>query len=158
MFLRDRSDLTSVQRGSLSESKRDRTNLRAFTPRKKGRPMSSVKLDTTKRNSVRLALVTGSTVAAIIGAQSLIALDKGATTPTASAASQTNSSFQSQQSNSSQSQFFGDDGEGGQFQEISPGVFLFNPTGQSLQSSQSSQSFSNPTTQTIRRPRTRSSR
>jgi hypothetical protein len=120
--------------------------------------MSSVKLDTTKRNSVRLALVTGSTVAAIIGAQSLIALDKGATTPTANAASQTNSSVQSQRSNSSQSQFFSDDGEGGQFQEISPGVFLFNPTGQSSQSLQNSQSSSNSITQTIRRPRSRSSR
>jgi hypothetical protein len=117
--------------------------------------MSSAKFDTTKRNSVRLALVTGSTIAAIIGAQSLIALDKGGTTSTANAASQTNSVFQSQQSNSSQPQFFSDDGEGGQFQEISPGVFLFNPTGQS---SQNSQSFSNPTTQTLRRPRTRSSR
>jgi hypothetical protein len=117
--------------------------------------MSSVKLDTTKRNAVRLALVTGSTVAAIIGAQSLIALDSGATTPTANA-SQINSSLQSQQP--STSQFFSDGNEGGQFQEVSPGVFLFSPTGQSSQSSQSSQSFSNPTVQTVRRPRTRSSR
>ena len=111
--------------------------------------MSSVKLDTTKRNAVRLALVTGSTVAAIIGAQSLIALDNGA--PATANASQIDSSFQPQQSNTSQ--FFSDDNEGSQFQEISPGVFLFNPSGQN------SQSFSNTTNGlTIRRPHSRSSR
>ena len=119
--------------------------------------MSSVKLDTTKRNAVRLALVTGSTVAAIIGAQSLIALDKGA--PATANASQinSNSSFQSQQPSSSQ--FFSDDGEGGQFQEVSPGVFLFNPSGQNSQSSQNSQSLSSIFGQTSqRRFSTRSSR
>jgi hypothetical protein len=110
--------------------------------------MSSVKLDTTKRNAVRLVLVTGSTVAAIIGAQSLIALDKGA--PATANASQTDSSFQSQQQSNS-SQLFSNEGEA-EFQEISPGVFLFNPSGQS------SQSFSNITGQTFRRPRSRSSR
>jgi len=36
--------------------------------------MSSNKLNTSKRNAVRLALVTGSTLAAIIGAQNLAAL------------------------------------------------------------------------------------
>jgi hypothetical protein len=107
--------------------------------------MSSVKLDTTKRNAVRLAIVTGSTVAAIIGAQSLIALDKGA--PATVNASQVDSSFQSQQSNTSQ--FFSNEGEG-QFQEVSPGVFLFNPSGQNLQST-----FG---TTTRRRPNSRSSR
>jgi hypothetical protein len=111
--------------------------------------MSSVKLDTTKRNAVRLALVTGSTVAAIIGAQSLIALDTGAGTATANA-SQVDTSFQAQQPSSSQ--FLSGDNEGGQFQEVSPGVFLFNPNGQS------SQSLSTTTTQTFRRPRSRSSR
>jgi hypothetical protein len=110
--------------------------------------MPSVKLDTTKRNAVRLALVTGSTVAAIIGAQSLIALDNGA--PATANASQIDSSFQSQQSNTSQ--FFSDDNERGQLQEISPGVFLFNPSGQN------SQSLSNTTGQTLRRPHSRSSR
>jgi hypothetical protein len=109
--------------------------------------MSSVKLDTTKRNAVRLALVTGSTVAAIIGAQSLIALDS-ASTATANT-SQADASFQLQQPNSQQ--VFSDDNESG-FQEVSPGVFLFRPSGQSAQST------APVTTQnTQRRIRTRSS-
>ncbi len=108
--------------------------------------MSSVKLDTTKRNAVRLALVTGSTLAAIIGAQSLIALDSK---PAATAnASQADTSFQFQQSDS-QRFFSGDDEEGAQ--EVSPGIFLLRPSGQNLGSSSTGQSSQ-------RRIHTRSSR
>lgn len=113
--------------------------------------MSSLKLDTTKRNAVRLALVTGSTVAAIIGAQSLIALDSA---PKAAASvsqpSDSSSQLQFQQPDSEQS-FFGDDGSS--IVEIAPGVFAIRPAGQD------SQSFSTTNGQSTQpRIRTRSSR
>jgi pyridoxine/pyridoxamine 5'-phosphate oxidase len=108
--------------------------------------MSSVKLDTTKRNAVRLALVTGSTLAAIIGAQSLIALDSA---PKATAnASQADASFQFQPSNSQQ--FFSGDDESGS-EENSQSIFLLRPSGQTIGSSSTGQSSQ-------RRIHTRSSR
>jgi hypothetical protein len=91
--------------------------------------MASVKLDSTKRTIVRLTLVTGSTLATIIGAQSLAALG----TPSAgvsNAAPQASSGFLSQAPNS-QSPFFGSSDDGGMtLEQIAPGVYVLRPSGE----------------------------
>jgi hypothetical protein len=127
--------------------------------------MSSIKLDSTKRTAVRLTLVTGSTLATIIGAQSLASLGSP-TSSTANAALPSNSGFQLQAPDSQQP-FFGLSDDGGMtLEEIGPGVFILRPSdgegqllpgtgnSQSLQPSSpnSSQGFFQP------RIRTRSSR
>jgi hypothetical protein len=89
--------------------------------------MASVKLDSTKRNIVRLTLVTGTTLATIIGAQSLAALGTPSSA-VSNAAPQANSGFQSQAPNS-QSPFLGSSGEGGMtLEQIAPGVYVLRPS------------------------------
>jgi hypothetical protein len=90
--------------------------------------MSSLKLDSTKRNAVRLTLITGSTLATIIGAQSLAALGSSSLS-TSNAAVPSDSGFQSQLPGSSQSfsGIFGDDGA--TLEQIGPGVYVLRPSG-----------------------------
>jgi hypothetical protein len=89
--------------------------------------MSSLKLDSTKRNAVRLTLITGSTLATIIGAQSLAALGSSSLS-TSNAAVPSSSGFQAQLPNSSQSfsGIFGDDGA--TLEEIGPGIYVLRPS------------------------------
>jgi hypothetical protein len=89
--------------------------------------MSSLKLDSTKRNAVRLTLITGSTLATIIGAQSLAALGSSSLS-TSNAAVPSDSAFQSQLPGSSQSfsGVFGDDGA--TLEEIGPGIYVLRPS------------------------------
>jgi len=90
--------------------------------------MASIKLDATKRTVVRLTLVTGSTLATIIGAQSLAALGSP-TSSTANAALPAGSGFQSQAPNDQQPfSGFSDDG-GMTLEQIGPGVFVLRPSG-----------------------------
>jgi hypothetical protein len=98
-----------------------------ISARRKDKSMSSLKLDSTKRNIVRLTLVTGSTLATIIGAQSLAAL--GSSSPaTSNAAVPANSGFQSPLPGSPQSfsGLFGDDGA--TLEQIGPGLYVLRPS------------------------------
>jgi hypothetical protein len=107
--------------------------------------MPSNKLNTSKRNAVRLALVTGSTLAAIIGAQNLAALGT-APSVTSQAAITTQS-----QTTTSQQQSFRSSGEADDdHEERATGISVLRPSGQtSTTSTQQS---------TTRRPTTHSSR
>jgi hypothetical protein len=89
--------------------------------------MASIKLDSTKRTVVRLTLVTGSTLATIIGAQSLAALGSP-TSSTANAALPADSGFQSQAPNVQQPfSGFSDDG-GMTLEQIGPGLYVLRPS------------------------------
>ena len=111
--------------------------------------MSSTKLNTSKRNAVRLALVTGSTLAAIIGAQNLAALGS-APSAISQAALPSDAAFQSQPSTSQQQSARLSGEEDDDHEGRTPSISVLRPSGQpSASSTQQS---------ATRRPVTRSSR
>jgi hypothetical protein len=118
--------------------------------------MPTMKLNSTKRNFVRLMLVTGSTLATIVGAQSLAALDTSPSS-TSRAAAQTDSNIQAQAPNSLQSLFGLPDNSGVTLEQVSPGVYMLVPSNQAPSSSSSS-SISGQTTTSRPRIHSRSSR
>ncbi len=99
--------------------------------------MPSSKLNTPKRNAIRLALVTGSTLAAIIGAQNLAALG------TAPAGASQAAVFTQSQSTASQQQSFRDDDDNG-------GITVLRPAGQVSTTNTRQSSTWRPTTRSSR--------